>query len=332
VKLVSRWLPVPLIGLGLFTLAEGPRAASTTIIAKRVVADAPKVTRIGISDAGHLFVLTPDDHSVAVHDMAGAQVGRVGMVGNGPGELLNPVDIGPAPGDAVWVADKGNHRLQRFDAAGHANAQIALQSPLSVAVVGNGEVWAVAAFERPLFRIFDKSGAPVRDVGEPISLRDMPPEQEAYLSRGRIIPTPTGALYMFRSLATPKLLRFDAKGQQIGEIVVQSKALDAARQRAVQMEVDVKKNGGFRFSGTLNAAAVDSRNQVVWVCPSAAVLLAYDLNTGSPLGEFDMRLESANGEIIALQDMVIRGKEGYGVVAKRGVVKFDLPTVSKVTH
>src|SRR5262249_12702364 len=151
------------------------------------------------------------------------------------------------------------------------------------------EVWTVAAFDRALFRMYDKSGTLIREVGDPVPLKDMPPDQEAYLSRGRVIPTATGALYLFRSLATPKLLRFDAKGQQTGEIVVQTKVLDAARQRAVQMEADVRKNGGFRFSGTLNGAAVDVKTNVLWICPSAAALLAYDLTTGAQLGEFDMR-------------------------------------------
>jgi hypothetical protein len=308
------------------------RPTSTAIVVKRIISDAPKATRIAVTDAARLFVLTPDDHAVAVHDLSGAPLGRVGMVGNGAGELLNPVDLAPAPGGGLWVVDKGNHRLQRFDKDGRVNAQIPVPSPLSAAVTGSGDVLVVAAFDRPLMRVYDKTGSQVREIGEPVKLNGMPPEQEAYLSRGRVFAFDGGALYMFRSLAAPKILRLDPKGQVTREIAVESKILEAAKQRALQTQEEVKKSGGYRYSGTLNGAAVETGANVIWICPSAPALLAYSLSAGSELAEFEMRLDDPSGEKVALQDIVVRGKTAFGVVAKRGIVKFELPTLSKSTR
>ena len=329
---MKRGVVAALTCVGLWFVWASPGAAQAgagIIILKRIVTDAPKVTRIALGDAGRMYVLTPDDHAVSVHDLSGGAIGRVGLVGNGPGELLNPVDLTAAPGGAVWVVDKGNNRLQRFDRDGRVNAQVSIPSPLSVAVGPGGGLWVVAAFDRPLVRVFDQAGSQTREVGEPVRVSGMPAEQEAYLSRGRVFSFDGGLLYMFRGLAKPKLLKIDLKGQVVQEIAVESPALDGARQRATQMEEDMRKNGGFRYSGTLNGLAVESGRGIIWVCPSAPLLLAYDLATGSKLAEFEMRLDDAAGGKVALQDLVVRGKVGFGVVAKRGVVRFDLPPLPK---
>ncbi len=306
-----------------------PQSPAGTIVLKRIITDAPKVVRIAVSDGGRMYVLTPDDHSVSVHDLSGGAIGRVGLVGNGPGELLNPVDVTVAPDGAVWVVDKGNNRLQRFGRDGHVNTQIAVPSPLSVAVGPSGDLWVVTAFDRALLRVYDQAGSQTREVGEPVRVSGMPAKQEAYLSRGRVFTFDGGLLYMFRGLPNPKLLKLNPKGQVVGEIVIESTALVDARRRAIQTEEDLRKNGGFRASGTLNGLAVEVSRGVIWVCPSAPILLAYDLATGSKLGEYEMKLDDADGMKVALQDIVVRGKVGYGVVAKRGVVRFDLPPLSK---
>ncbi len=311
------------------SLHAAPQAPAGTIVLKRIITDAPKVARVAVGDVGRMYVLTPDDHAVSVHDLSGGAIGRIGSVGNGPGELLNPVDLTVAPDGAVWVVDKGNNRLQRFDRNGHVNAQIPVPSPLSVAVGPSGELWVVTAFDRALLRVYNQAGSQTREVGEAVRVNGMAGEQEAYLSRGRVFTFDGGLLYMFRGLSNPKLLRLDTKGQVVREIAVESPALDGARQRATQMEEDVRKNGGFRYSGTLNGLAVEPGRGVIWVCPSAAILLAYSLATGSKLAEYEMKLDDPTGAKVALQDIVVRGKVGYGVVAKRGVVRFELPALPK---
>jgi len=42
-----------------------------------------------------------------------------GGTGSGPGQFLNPRGISVDPAGNIYVADTGNHRVQKFDAAGH---------------------------------------------------------------------------------------------------------------------------------------------------------------------------------------------------------------------
>jgi hypothetical protein len=300
---------------------------ATPIVLEPVITDAPMAARLAVNDRlGRLYVLTPQDHSVALHDLAGRAIGRIGMVGNGSGELLGPVDLAVLPTGDVWVADKGNNRLQRFDADGRANAQIQVQSPESVAIGPEGDLWVVTTFDRALLRVYTSAGAQLRQIGEPAPLAGMPPAQEGYLSRGRVFAFDDGLIYMFRSLANPKIIHLGRTGQTVREIAIESTALAAARKRATEMEDELRRSGGFRFSSTLNALAIDPARRIIWVCPSAPVLLAYSLATGSKIAEYELRIEHPAGQRVGLQDIVLNGKVAYGAVAKRGVVRFELPT------
>jgi hypothetical protein len=295
----------------------------------QIIKDAPKIERIAVDDRGRIYVVTPQDNLVTVHDLAGVAIGRISAAGSSGAELSNPGDVAVAPGGTICVVDRGNNRLQRFDRDGRVNAEVPVSSPLSVAVGPGGALWVVTAFDRALVRVYDPSGTKTGEVGEPVSLNEMPGAQEAYLSRGRIFAFDGGLLYMFRGLARPKILKFDGKGRVVGEITVESPSLDAARQRAMQMEEDLKKNGGFRWSGTLNGLAIESARRIVWVCPPAPVLLAYSLDTGSKLAEYELRLDDPAGGRVALLDIAVRGKVAFGAVAKRGLVRFDLPASIK---
>ena len=174
-----------------------PQPAAPTIVVKQIIKDAPKIERIAVDDRGRIYVVTPQDNLVGVHDLAGAPIGRIGAAGNGSGELSNPGDLATGPGGTVWVVDRGNNRLQRFDRNGRVTAQVQVSSPLSVAVGPGGALWVVTTYDRALMRVYDPSGTQTGEVGEPMPVSDMPGEQEAYLSRGRVFAFDGGLLYMF---------------------------------------------------------------------------------------------------------------------------------------
>lgn len=329
----SRLCVALLMSIWIFTSLAGVSfdAASTAIVLRLILPDAYKPFRINVDSRGTLYLLSPADHAVFVREPSGGVVRRIGSIGNGPGELLNPADVSVTRDGAVWVVDKGNNRLQCFDPNGHVTSQIKVPSPLSAAVAPSGELYVVAAFDRSLVRVYDQAGGLKRQIGQPVSLVNMPPAQEAYLSRGRVYSTPKGLYYLFRSLAGPKILALDPSGKLLGEITIESSVLTHAVDEAVKTEDALRKDGGFHYSGTLNGMAVDPARGVLWVCPSAPVLLAYSLNTGRKLCEYEMTVSSVQGLKVALQDLVVKGDVGYGIVANLGVVAFSLPTVPKPT-
>ena len=162
-------------------------------------------------------------------------------------------------------------------------------------------------------------------------MSDMPGEQEAAIRRrGRVFAFDGGLLDTFRGLPRPKILKLDAKGRIVGEIAIESPALDGARQRAMQMEEGLKKSGAFRWSGTLNGLAIESARRIVWVCPPQPQCCSRTVWTrGRNSPRTSCGWDDPAGGRVALLDIAVRGKVAYGAVAKRGLVRFDLPASVK---
>lgn len=98
--------------------------------------------------------------------------GAFGTVGSGDGQMKAPADSAIAPNGDVFVLDKGNARVLRFNregkylskfgTGGTANGQ--LKAPTSIAIDGSGNLWVTDAGN---YRIqeFTEGGAFVRAIG-----------------------------------------------------------------------------------------------------------------------------------------------------------------------
>lgn len=92
---------------------------------------------------------TPTVTPTMVTVACGSFVGEFGSAGNGAGEFFDPEAIAVDPGGNVYVADTGNHRIQKFAATGSfllqwgsmgsANGQF--HSPEGIAADGAGNVF-----------------------------------------------------------------------------------------------------------------------------------------------------------------------------------------------
>jgi peptidylamidoglycolate lyase len=90
---------------------------------------------------------------VAGFSAAGELVGQFGSRGGGPGQLDLPHAIAVDGDGRVYVADRGNARLQLFDGEGRWLAtwkSEALGRPYGVAIGGDGKVYVAAGGDQPL--------------------------------------------------------------------------------------------------------------------------------------------------------------------------------------
>src|SRR5205807_1540120 len=86
-------------------------------------------------------------------------------LGAGNGELNSPTGVAIDPSGNVYVADTGNHRIQKFDASGAfltgwgtlGAGDGEFERPAGVAADGSGNVYVVE-FDNPRIQKFDASG------------------------------------------------------------------------------------------------------------------------------------------------------------------------------
>src|SRR5262249_23215319 len=94
-----------------------------------------------------------------------------GAEGGGPGQFSSPLGIAVGPGDEVYVADSGNHRVQVFDSQGsylrewHAASGV----PKGIAIGPGGEVFVVevglTAADTSRIQVFSANGSSLRSWG-----------------------------------------------------------------------------------------------------------------------------------------------------------------------
>jgi DNA-binding beta-propeller fold protein YncE len=114
--------------------------------------------RIWVTDFGH--------SRVAIFDASGGLLGTWGGVrGNGPYQLQDPADVA-IRGDAVYVADTWNGRVQRFTTAGkfQDTAATGLYGPRGVGIAADGTAWIADSGNNRLVLL--SAGQPPRFVGK----------------------------------------------------------------------------------------------------------------------------------------------------------------------
>ncbi|MDH3734329.1 MAG: hypothetical protein OEU54_12385 [Gemmatimonadota bacterium] len=93
------------------------------------------------TDGVRIYVLDGTAAAVLHLDLDARLMGRMGVRGEGPGELVSPTGIALGPDGDVWVTDPAAGRLVRFDAAGMpAEDRPAAYPPVNFTVTVRGDV------------------------------------------------------------------------------------------------------------------------------------------------------------------------------------------------
>jgi hypothetical protein len=218
------------------------------------------------------YVLTAPESAVSVFDAHGKLLKKIPDYGatSGPAAAeLHRIQFGEdmdvdAAG-TVYVADRGTNSVKVWESSGGAR-MMAVNSPVSVAALGDGEV-AVATLREPhLVVVFDKNGRDVREFGEPEQLADRP-DLNRFLSNGSLLSDKQGHLYYgFEYLPEPEVRQYDRNGYAGHEF--QFIGLDAMPEaRAIRREIDRQEKRGDPplFHRVLTAFGVDPVTGEIWM-------------------------------------------------------------------
>ncbi len=265
---------------------------------------------------------------------AGEYVGQFGSAGGGNGQFNEPKGIAIDTEGNVWVADRGNNRMQEFSGAGKyirqlttagttSETPIPMSKPSGVAVDSEGHVW-VADTESNRVDEFSSSGEFINKFGAEGVGHGLfkAPRGIAVDSEGHVWVADTGNDRVQEFSSKGEFIRtFGSEGKENGQfkrpvaLTVDSAGdvwvADAENSRVQEFSSTgtyTRQVGGL---GLPEGIAADSKGDV-WV--SSRFFSAVDeiSSTGEKLGSFGKR-GKGNGEFEEPQGIAIRGETAYVV-------------------
>ncbi|MBM3306719.1 MAG: NHL repeat-containing protein [Candidatus Eisenbacteria bacterium] len=159
--LLSTWAP------------PGPAACVTQLWCVRSVTPAGPAQLSGalgiaVDHRGSIVIADTGNHRVLVLTTEGESEREFGGYGWEPSRFDGPADLAVYPGFYVYVLDRGNRRVQRFDKDGNYVDTVvgdgALESPVAVAVGRSGEVLLLDADARSVL-VFSRFGQAMPPIG-----------------------------------------------------------------------------------------------------------------------------------------------------------------------
>ena len=282
----------------------------------------PGLRSVKVGSDGATYVLTAPCPVVSVFGRDGKLVRTIPGYSEGAGPAsaeLRAISFGEAmdvdASGTVYVADRAANGVKIWDAHGDAR-MIAVNSPVSVAALPEGEV-AVATLREPrLVLVFDKRGREVREFGEPEEITDRR-DLNRFLNIGQLLSDKAGHLYYaFAYAPEPTIRQYDRAGYAGQE--VQYTALEAApAAQAIRHEIQKqeKKHGTPIFKRVMSGAGLDGDTGELWMA-TGNNLHRFDKD-GSRRASYKLytpegaRLEA--GIILVLPDRIVIGNDPLGI-------------------
>jgi DNA-binding beta-propeller fold protein YncE len=166
----------------------------------------------------------------------------------------------------LYVADRGSNLVSIFSPDGRLLRSISFNSPVSLAVLPEGEVAVTAPRGYHLVTVFDSNGRLVREFGDPEQLSERE-DLNRYVSIGRLASDPQGHLYYgYTYLPEPLVRQYDRFG--FAKLDFQFSTMDAfSEARATRREIErqQKRSEPPSLQPILTAFGVDPVNGDVWM-------------------------------------------------------------------
>ncbi|MDP9146241.1 MAG: hypothetical protein M3N22_01165 [Acidobacteriota bacterium] len=225
-------------------------------------------------------------------------------------------DCDIAADGTVYVADRAANLVAVYSSDGARLRSIAVNAPLSVAALPDGEVAVSTLHDPHLITVFEKNGREIRDFGEleDISSRT---DMNRFLNSGFLASDALGHVYYaFVYTPEPTVHQFDVNGYATQ--VIQYAEIDAfAPAQAARKEIERQEKRGKQpaFKPILTAIAVVRETGEVWIALHSR-LLRFD-QEGNRQATYQLytpegtRLEAST--ILVDNNRIIVGNDPLGV-------------------
>ncbi|MCK4760696.1 MAG: NHL repeat-containing protein [Candidatus Aminicenantes bacterium] len=126
---------------------------------------------IAVDKDNNVYIVDSTLHCVKVFSMNGRFIRKIGQRGQGPGDLLSPMQIAVDESNRIWVNDFGNRRMQCFSNAG-TSMSIFKTSMFFLTKIFFPSKTKIALFDmfasgsdKGIIKIFNRSGVKLQTIG-----------------------------------------------------------------------------------------------------------------------------------------------------------------------
>ena len=289
----------------------------------------PGLRSVKSTPDGRIYVLSAPGSSVSVYGKDGKLLRSIpdysGSAGPASAELRairfgESMDV-DAQG-TVYVADRAANAVKVWEAGGAARIS-SVNSPVSVAALGEGEV-AVATLSEPhLVIVFDKNGRDVREFGDPEQVSDRD-DLNRFLNIGQLIGDGRGHLdyaFMYTPEATVRL--YDRNGYSVGPDIRYTALEAAGEAQAVRREIvrQEKHQKTPTFKRVLTGVGIDPLTGETWMAVGS-LLIRFD-KEGSRRASY--KLYTPEGARLDAQTILIEPDRLLIGSDPLGIFQFDRP-------
>jgi len=269
---------------------------------------------------GKYYLLASPGVGIAVFDATGKQLKVIGAPAAADKTGRSPIAFGEdcdvdAQGN-LYVADRADNLVSVFSPDGQLIHSIPFNSPISVAVLPEGEVAVTSPRSLHLVAVFAANGRLAREFGdaEVISQRD---DLNRFVSIGRLKSDPQGSLYYgYTYMPEPLVRQYDRFGYAKQDF--QFSSIDAfSEARAMRREIDRQEKRAEPPSllPILTAFGVDPASGEIWMALHNT-LLHFD-KEGNRRSEYQIYTkEGARIEanvLLVEEDRLLIGSDPLGV-------------------
>jgi hypothetical protein len=264
--------------LGAFAIIARPAPVDDDLMAQRRVFPGigPGLRAVKKGADGKYYVLASPNVGVAVFDPAGKLLTVIGAAPADASAASKAAPLHPAitfgedcdvdKQGNIYVADRGSNIINILSPEGKLLRSIAVNSPISVAALPEGEVAVTTFRQTQLVTVFAADGRITREFGtkEELATRE---DLNRYLNLGHIMSDPQGHIYYgYTYLPEPLVRQYDRFGY--GGVDFEFTGLDAYPEaQALRREIvrQEKREDAPSFHPVLTAFGVDPVNGDVWM-------------------------------------------------------------------
>jgi len=157
---------------------------------------------VTIAPDGTVYVADTSNHRIQRFTSTGDFLGKWGVAGAAPGQMIHPSGVATDSAGNVYVADSGNDRIQKFSANGIFISEFGssgsgdgqMEGPGDVAVDSAGKIYVLDGGNHRVQK-FGEGGAPISETPvppPPDPTTEKPKEEKKTTSLWRFIPPGPG--------------------------------------------------------------------------------------------------------------------------------------------